>query len=152
MNETLLFTVIVLCILGVLSAVILYFVARKFHVEEDPRLGVVESMLPGANCGGCGFPGCKGMANALVKNDDISSLYCPAGGAEAMNKIATYLGKAVAEQEPQVAVIRCAGRCDNRIRNNIYNGASSCAVEAALYGGETAWDKATVLMRAPLAP
>lgn len=138
MNETLLFTVIVLCILGVLSAVILYFVARKFHVEEDPRLGVVESMLPGANCGGCGFPGCKGMANALVKNDDISSLYCPAGGAEAMNKIATYLGKAVAEQEPQVAVIRCAGRCDNRIRNNIYNGASSCAVEAALYGGETA--------------
>ena len=40
MNETLLFTVIVLCILGVLSAVILYFVARKFHVEEDPRLGV----------------------------------------------------------------------------------------------------------------
>lgn len=55
-----------------------------------------------------------------------------------MNKIATYLGKAVAEQEPQVAVIRCAGRCENRIRNNIYNGASSCAVEASLYGGETA--------------
>ena len=66
MNETLLFTVLVLCILGVLSAVILYFVAQKFKVVEDPRIGVVEGMLPGANCGGCGFPGCKGMADALV--------------------------------------------------------------------------------------
>ena len=73
MNETLLFTVLVLCILGVLSAVILYFVAQKFKVVEDPRIGVVEGMLPGANCGGCGFPGCKGMADALVKNDDLSA-------------------------------------------------------------------------------
>lgn len=81
MNETLLFTVLVLCILGVLSAVILYFVAQKFKVVEDPRIGVVEGMLPGANCGGCGFPGCKGMADALVKNDDLSALYCPVGGA-----------------------------------------------------------------------
>lgn len=79
MNETLLFTVLVLCILGVLSAVILYFVAQKFKVVEDPRIGVVEGMLPGANCGGCGFPGCKGMADALVKNDDLSALYCPVG-------------------------------------------------------------------------
>ena len=84
MNETLLFTVLVLCILGVLSAVILYFVAQKFKVVEDPRIGVVEGMLPGANCGGCGFPGCKGMADALVKNDDLSALYCPVGGAGTM--------------------------------------------------------------------
>ena len=74
MNETLLFTVLVLCILGVLSAVILYCVAQKCKVVEDPRIGVVEDMLPGANCGGCGFPGCKGMADALVKNDDLSAL------------------------------------------------------------------------------
>ena len=66
MNETLLFTVLVLCILGVLSAVILYFVAQKFKVVEDPRIGVVEGMLPGANCGGCGFAGCRGMADALI--------------------------------------------------------------------------------------
>lgn len=113
MNETLLFTVLVLCILGVLSAVILYFVAQKFKVVEDPRIGVVEGMLPGANCGGCGFPGCKGMADALVKNDDLSALYCPVGGAGTMQGIASYLGKAVADKGPEVAVIRCAGNCDN---------------------------------------
>ena len=137
MNETLLFTVLVLCILGVLSAVILYFVAQKFKVVEDPRIGVVEGMLPGANCGGCGFPGCKGMADALVKNDDLSALYCPVGGAGTMQGIASYLGKAVADKGPEVAVIRCAGNCDKRPRTNIFNGASSCAVEAALYAGET---------------
>ena len=54
MSEVLLFTVLTLCIVGVLAAVVLYFVAQKFKVYEDPRIDAVESMLPGANCGGCG--------------------------------------------------------------------------------------------------
>ena len=95
-------------------------------------------MLPGANCGGCGYPGCRGLADALVKNDDISNLYCSVGGAEIMRNIATYLGKAAAEKEPAIAVVRCNGSCDKRPKTNKYDGASSCAVEAALYGGETA--------------
>lgn len=75
--EVLLYTILTLCALGVLSAVILYFVAQKFRVEEDPRIDEVEKMLPGANCGGCGFAGCRGLADALVKRDDISALFCP---------------------------------------------------------------------------
>lgn len=126
-----------LCALGILAAVILYFVAQKFKVYEDPRIDEVEAILPGANCGGCGFPGCRGMADALVKNDDISALYCPVGGADVMTKVASYLGKAVAEKEPQVAVVRCSGSCANRPRTNRFDGADSCAVVAALYGGET---------------
>ncbi len=138
MSDVLLFTILTMCILGVLAAVVLYFVAQKFKVFEDPRIDTVESMLPGANCGGCGFPGCRGMADALVKNDDISALYCPVGGAATMNGIASFLGKAVAEKEPQVAVVRCNGSCDKRPRTNQFDGASSCAVIASLYGGETA--------------
>ena len=130
-------TILTLCVIGVIAAVVLYFVAQKFKVHEDPRIDAVEGMLPGANCGGCGYPGCRGLADALVKNDDISSLYCTAGGADTMQKIAEYLGKAVAEQEPMVAVVRCSGSCDKRPHTNVYNGAPSCAVEAALYGGET---------------
>lgn len=72
--EVLLYTILTLCVLGVLAAVILYVVAQKFKVEEDPRIDQVEKMLPGANCGGCGFAGCRGMAEALVKRDDISAL------------------------------------------------------------------------------
>ena len=88
MSEVLLFTVLTLCIVGVLAAVVLYFVAQKFKVYEDPRIDAVESMLPGANCGGCGYPGCRGLADALVGSDDLSSLYCTAGGAETMKRIA----------------------------------------------------------------
>ena len=94
--EVLLYTILTLCALGVLSAVILYFVAQKFRVEEDPRIDEVEKMLPGANCGGCGFAGCRGMADALVKQDDISALFCPVGGGDCMKAVAAYLGKSAA--------------------------------------------------------
>ena len=56
-------TILTLSVLGILAAVILYFVAQKFKVEEDPRIDEVEKMLPGANCGGCGFAGCRAMAS-----------------------------------------------------------------------------------------
>ena len=96
---TLIYTVLTLCIIGVVAAVVLYFVAQKFKVYEDPRIDDTEKMLPGANCGGCGFPGCRGLATALVESDDISSLYCSVGGDECMGKIAEYLGKAAPKKE-----------------------------------------------------
>ena len=133
----LVWTVVTLSALGLLAAAILYVVAQKFKVEEDPRIDEVEKMLPGANCGGCGFPGCRGMADALVKNDDISALFCPVGGAETMKKAAAYLGKTAPEKEPQVAVVRCGGTCAKRPRTNEFDGARSCAVVASLYAGET---------------
>ncbi len=135
--EVLLFTVLTLCVVGVLSAVVLYFVARKFHVEEDPRIDEVERMLPGANCGGCGFAGCRNMAEALVKRPDISALYCPVGGSSAMAAVADYLGKKAPEQEPRTATVRCGGSCAVRPRTNIYDGARSCAVAGSLYAGDT---------------
>ena len=131
------YTALALCGLGVLSAVVLYFVARKFKVYEDPRIDEVEKMLPGANCGGCGVPGCRALADALVKNDDISSLFCPVGGAATMMTIASYLGKRVEEQEPKVAVVLCNGSGEKCRKQNMFEGASSCAVIRALYGGET---------------
>lgn len=137
MNETLLFTILVLVGLGVIAAVILYIVAQKFKVFEDPRIDETESRLPGANCGGCGFPGCRGLAAALVEQEDISALFCPVGGADTMKIVADYLGKAAPEKEPAVAVVRCAGSYCSRARTNEFDGAQSCAVIASLYGGET---------------
>ncbi len=81
----LLLTVLTLSLLGVLLAVILYFVAQKFKVEEDPRIDEVEKMLPGANCGGCGFAGCHSLADACVKATSLDGLSCPVGGAETMS-------------------------------------------------------------------
>ena len=123
--------------IGAISAVILYFVAQKFKVYEDPRNGQVEEVLPGANCGGCGYPGCKGFADACVKAESLDELLCPVGGTPVMAKVAAILGKEVIESTPKVAVIRCNGTCNNRVKTNIYDGAKSCAIEAALYGGDT---------------
>ena len=133
----LLSTVLTLCALGILAAMILYFVAQKFKVEEDPRIDEVEKMLPGANCGGCGFAGCRSMSEALVKNDDIASLYCPVAGGDVMKSIAGYLGKEAPVKEARVATVRCGGTCEKRPRTNQFDGAKSCAIASSLYVGET---------------
>ncbi len=136
MNDILL-TVAVLAILGCIAALILYFVSQKFKVFEDPKIGEVEAVLPGANCGGCGFPGCHGLAEALVKADDLSSIGCPVGGAEVMGKVATILGKEAAQTAPKVAVVRCNGICQNRPKTLNYDGAKSCAIASANFAGDT---------------
>ena len=136
--NALVLTILTLSVLGGILAIILYFVAQRFKVEEDPRIDEVEKMLPGANCGGCGFAGCRSMAEALVKNDDITTLYCPVAGAPMMVSIASYLGKAAAEKGPMVATVRCGGTCAKRPKVNQYDGARSCAVVHSLYTGESA--------------
>lgn len=102
--------------IGAISAIILYLVAQKFKVYEDPRNGQVEAVLPGANCGGCGYPGCGGFAAACVKADSLDGMLCPVGGAPVMAKIAAILGMEAGEVTPKVAVVRCNGNCANRKR------------------------------------
>ena len=65
-----LIAVIVLGGIALVSSVVLYVCSKKFAVHEDPRIAKVAALLPGANCGGCGYPGCSGMASALVKGAD----------------------------------------------------------------------------------
>lgn len=137
MTDVLIYTILTLVVLGIVAAIVLYFVAQKFKVEEDPRIDIVEGMLPGANCGGCGYPGCRGLSEALVKSDSMDGLRCPVGGNEVMQKIGDFLGKTPAQGEPMIAVVRCAGNCSVRPQTTLYAGAQSCAVENAIFGGET---------------
>jgi Na+-translocating ferredoxin:NAD+ oxidoreductase RNF subunit RnfB len=123
--------------LGSLAAVVLYLVAQRFKVYEDPRIDDVEGTLPGANCGGCGYAGCRNFAEALVKSESFDGLHCPVGGNETMAQVARVLGREAQERDPLVAVLRCNGACEYRPRTNHYDGAASCAVASALYGGDT---------------
>ncbi len=138
MTQTIIWTIVIITILGSLLAVILYFVAEKFKVEEDPRIDDVEGLLPGANCGGCGFAGCRAFAQACVKATGLDDLYCPVGGNETMQNVASYLGLEAEVQEPMVAVLKCNGSYEHRPRTNIYDGYHSCQVKANLYSGDTA--------------
>ena len=130
-------TIIVLTLIGVIGAGLLYVVSRKFEVKEDPRIAEVAEVLPQANCGGCGFPGCAAFAGACCKSKTLEGLFCPVGGTPVMEKVGDILGVAAQKQDPLVAVVRCNGTCDARPRTNIYDGASSCTIAAALYKGDT---------------
>lgn len=132
--------VIVLGGIALVSAVILYVCSKKFAVHEDPRIGQVSAILPGANCGGCGYPGCAGMASALVKGADtgsIEGLFCPVGGSDVMGQVADLLGMAVANSEPKVAVVRCNGTCELRQRIAVYDGLKTCSAVNSCGAGET---------------
>ena len=130
-------TILFLAIVGALAALLLFVVSKKFHVEEDARIELVNEALPGANCGGCGYPGCSGFARACVEAESMEGLFCTVGGNDTMLKVADILGRTAVEAEPQLAVVRCNGTCDARPKVNQYDGASSCAIAAATYGGET---------------
>src|SRR5512133_152534 len=138
MSSTVLLTIIMLSLLGLTSAVILYFVAQKFMVIEDPRIDQVTEVLPGANCGGCGYTGCRAFAETLVKSETFEGLNCPVGGAETMGKVALILDRQAVAVEPRVAVLRCNGTPENCTRTSVYDGAMNCRVANSLYGGNTA--------------
>ncbi|MBO5025834.1 MAG: Fe-S cluster domain-containing protein [Bacteroidaceae bacterium] len=138
--NVILIAVIVLGAIGLIAALVLFFVSKKFAVKEDPRIGQVSEVLPQANCGGCGFPGCGGFASACVKAADAGSLeglLCPVGGQPVMEKVASILGMQVGASAPKVAVVRCNGTCENRPRVAVYDGVKSCRVANTTCSGET---------------
>jgi len=137
MSSTVLLTIISLTLLGLLSAVILYFIAQKFKIFEDPRIDEVQAILPAANCGGCGFAGCRNFAEALVKADTFDGLNCPVGGNATMSLAAHILGKEAIANDPLIAVLLCNGTPKNRPRTSIYDGPSDCRISHNLYTGET---------------
>ena len=137
MSQIILSAVISLSAIGGAAAVILYFVAQKFKVIEDPRIDQIEEILPAANCGGCGYAGCRAFAEALVKTGDLENLYCPVGGNELNKEIAPILGVEVTEKEPEVAVIRCNGTKTNAPKKVEYEGPQSCAFAHSLFAGES---------------
>lgn len=135
--NTIITTVLVLGITGIFSAAILWFVAKRFFIHEDPRIAEIEEQLPGANCGSCGFSGCHGFAEACVKATSLEGFRCPGAGNAAMIKIGHIVGLAATISTPKVAIVKCNGSCENRPQLNHYDGLKLCAVEASLYVGES---------------
>jgi Na+-translocating ferredoxin:NAD+ oxidoreductase RNF subunit RnfB len=133
-------SVIVLGALGLVSGVILFFVANKFKVYEDPKIDEVEAVLPKANCGGCGYPGCRAFAEASTKNagmeKSLDGFFCPVGGNEVMQTVAGILGLEIEEKDPLIAVVRCNGSFTHSPGKVKFEGVTSCSFANALYAGE----------------
>ena len=137
MSSTIIITIISLSSLAGISAIMLYFVGQKFHVEEDPRIDLVQAELPASNCGGCGFPGCRNFAEKLIAAETFDGLNCPVVGSDVMKTIANILGKTAVEADPTVAVVLCNGAPEFRARTTHYDGVANCHIEHNLYLGET---------------
>lgn len=138
------FIITSLAILGsiaLLAAVVLYVCSRRFAVKEDSRIAEVAALLPQANCGGCGFPGCAGMAAAMVKAADggsIEGLSCPVADRSSMDSIASLLGMKATESKPMIATLMCRGECALRPRVVEYDGLHTCHAMHACGSGDTA--------------
>ena len=93
----------VLGVTALVAACLLYVVSLFFKVEEDPRIDLVQAVLPGANCGGCGFAGCRNFAEACVKAGSTEGLACPVGGDPTMDEVKKILVPAAAEEAAPAA-------------------------------------------------
>ncbi len=112
----------------------LAFASKKFYVEVDPRVEAVQEILPGANCGACGKPGCSGLALAVVKGE-LEATACTPGGKAVAEKIGAILGVEVETLEEMIAVVRCQGtkeHCPDRFE---YQGVPSCTAATLVGSG-----------------
>ena len=130
-------TIIVLGMTGIVAAVVLWFVAKRFHVYENPHIAEIEELLPGANCGSCGYSGCHAFAVACVEATSLDGIECPITSNATMHEIGEIVGLAAAENTARVAIVKCNGTCENRPPLNRWQGPRSCALEASLYVGQS---------------
>ena len=120
--------------LGLFFAAVLALAYRFLRVEEDPRLEVVEELLPGNNCGACGQPGCAAFAEKLL-GEELTPGKCTVADAGTLDEIASFLGVGVGADERRVARLKCAGGHGN-VRNLAeYQGMSSCRAAVVVDGG-----------------
>jgi len=129
--------ILCLAILGGLGAVfglVLAIASKVFYVEVDPREEAISGCLPGANCGGCGYPGCGGYAAAVVKGEAPVNA-CAAGGAEVAAQIAEIMGVDAGSSERCVALVKCSGYTGHAAKKYEYVGLQDCKAAALLQGG-----------------
>lgn len=135
MNDILL-PILILAVIGLVAGLLLAIASIVMAVPKDQKAEDIREMLPGANCGACGYSGCDGYAQALAKGEAKPGL-CPVGGSDVANSIAAYLGVAASSVEPHMSVVRCLGSHDNTTDRVEYEGITSCAAAAAVAGGPT---------------
>lgn len=120
--------------LGILAALALGIAAKVFYVEVDPLVMEIEEALPGANCGGCGQPGCSGAAAAIAAGK-MPANGCVAGGAEVAVVIAGILGVEVKETEPEIAQVGCRYPIQRADTKFLYQGLQDCRAAFLMYDG-----------------
>ena len=133
--NTILLSVLVLGLMGAVLGALLAVASKVFHVDVDPKQEAVRQCLAGANCGGCGYPGCDGYAAAVAAGKAPTNK-CVAGGAETAAKVAEIMGVSAGADERRIAFVPCSG-CEGHAEMRFnYTGPQDCRA-AMLFGGKS---------------
>jgi len=119
---------------GLGFAILISIAHRRFYVFEDPRIDAVVGLLPGNNCGACGFPGCRGFGEALVEGNTTPAI-CTVMSPDAREDVASFLGVDVGSADQRVARLLCAGGRDVAVQEAEYVGLETCAAATAVASG-----------------
>ena len=115
--------------IGILVGVALVYIGNKFHVEVDERETAIREVLPGNNCGACGYAGCDAVASAIVAGE-ASAAACPVGGAAVAEKINGIMGTNAEASARMVAFVKCSGSCEHTETRSTYTGINDCRAMA----------------------
>ena len=129
-----LLAMVIIGVIGCVIGVLLCFASKAFYVEVDEKEAAVLEELPGNNCGGCGYPGCSGLAAAIAKGEAPVG-QCPVGGPPVAAKIASIMGVDAGDLTRMVAYVRCSGNCDKAKSIYKYTGVNDCVAAANAPGG-----------------
>ena len=116
---------------GLIIGLLLGVAGKKFAVQVNEKEIAVREKLPGNNCGGCGYPGCDGLAAAIAAGQAPVS-GCPVGGPEVAKQVAAIMGQEVEEGRRMAAFVKCGGDCEHSRRNYVYDGVEDCSIRAAV--------------------
>jgi len=139
MSHPFTYTLVILGGIGFVLGALLAFAAKRFAIDTDPRVEAILEMLPGANCGGCGYAGCAAYAESVVLKGASAAL-CSPGGQNVANKISDSLGLAKTASVRKVAYLHCAGSREKAKEKYIYDGIRDCRKAVAFGGGPKACD------------
>ncbi len=121
--------------IGLVSGVVLSVASKIMAVPVDQKFLDLRALLPGANCGACGYASCDAYAQALADHPEVKNTLCLPGGATTVANISEYLGEAAGEFVPMVAHVRCQGSTKNTSPKMVYAGATTCAESKRYWSG-----------------
>ena len=122
---------VVVSIIGLLIGLFLGLAAKKLEVPVDEIEAKVRELLPGANCGGCGYAGCDACAKAIAIGEAAADV-CPVASSDIHAEIAAVMGSNIEASERMVAYVNCAGTCDKAKSNSMYYGPKDCKLAAGV--------------------
>jgi Na+-translocating ferredoxin:NAD+ oxidoreductase subunit B len=123
---------------GLIFGFILAYANKKFALEVNPLIHIVEDVLPKGQCGACGYAGCMAYAEAVVLNTDVPPTLCIPGKEPVAKAVAELTGKAAAAMDPRIAQVKCAGSNEKALGAYNYNGIEDCVAANLLFGGPKA--------------